>query len=316
LTAYPSDLLDQPLDERSTEVILQPGGRGSAHVASPDPAASAVAPGGVAAEIGWLPDLAHLGVGTALLGLLVAAAAGAGHALSPGHGKTVMAAYLIGSRGRTRDALVLGAAVTFSHTAGVLLLAAVVLLASDLLPPERLYPVLGAVSGIAVALIGLWLLVGCVRRYRFQRRHRLAHAHGDEHGHAHEHAHGHSHAHGHAHVHEGAGDATPGLRGLVALGIAGGLVPSTAALLLLLAAVSAGQPLYGLAMALAFGAGMAATLTGVGLAVVRGRELVARRLAGRLPRARLAVTAAPWVVSLVVLVGGVVLAGQALATRL
>jgi ABC-type nickel/cobalt efflux system permease component RcnA len=107
----------------------------------------------------------------------------------------------------------------------------------------------------------------------------------------------------------------PGLRGLLALGIAGGLVPSTAALLFLLAAVAAGQPAYGLAMAVAFGGGMALTLSVIGLAVVRGRELVAGRLTGRLPRLAVA-GATPWAMAVVVLVGGVLLTGQALVTRL
>jgi len=111
----------------------------------------------------------------------------------------------------------------------------------------------------------------------------------------------------------------PGIRGLLAIGIAGGLVPSTAALVLLLAAVAAGQAAYGLALALAFGAGMAAVLTGIGLAIVQGRQRLGHRLAGwnagtGVP-ARLA-GAAPWAIAFVVLVGGVLLTGQALAQTL
>jgi ABC-type nickel/cobalt efflux system permease component RcnA len=314
LTTYPTDLLSQPLAERSATVTLTPGGAplaaspvtdaqpldGASASGATDVAAAV--PGGVSAELPFLPDLGALSLGTGMLGLLVAAIAGAGHALSPGHGKTVMAAYLVGSRGQARHAVLLGAAVTVSHTLGVIGLGAVVLFASDLLPAERLYPILGTLSGAAVIVIGAWLLVGCARRLRADRRH------------AHDHAHGHAHEHGHEH------DAQlPGLGGLLAIGIAGGLVPSTAALVLLLAAVAAGQPAYGLALALAFGIGMAAVLTGIGLAIVQGRDRFGRRVAAWTSRApvtmRLA-SAAPWAIAVVVLVGGVLLTGQALAQTL
>lgn len=311
LLAYPDGLLDQPLDERSLTVEVLRGGAPQVVGAVPDarpladsapvePAdVSGAVPGGVAGEIPGLPDLNSLSLGVGLVGLLAAGLAGAGHALSPGHGKTVMAAYLIGSRGSARDALLLGAAVTVSHTLGVLLLAALVLLASGLFPAERLYPILGAASGLTVTLIGAWLLVGCVRRLR------------DRHRHAHAHAHGHAHAHSPA-------MRLPGIGGLLAIGVAGGLVPSTAALVLLLAAVSAGQPAYGVGLALAFGLGMALVLTSIGLAIVHGRDRLGRRLgavARLAPIGRLSAVA-PWAAAVVVLIGGAVLTGQALTTTL
>ena len=318
LTSYPTDLLSQPLAERSATVVLRPGGAVLATPSVPDaqpldelpalgqPAGAAAVPGGVAAELPFLPDLASLNVGTGILGLLVAAIAGAGHALSPGHGKTVMAAYLVGSRGRARHAVLLGAAVTVSHTLGVIGLGGVVLLASDVLPVERLYPILGTLSGAAVSVIGAWLLLGCLGRFRSERRHAQGHDH------AHDHAHGHEHSHEHE-------APMPGVRGLLAIGIAGGLVPSTAALVLLLAAVAAGQPAYGLTLALAFGAGMAAVLTGIGLAIVHGRQRLGDRLAGwagRVPAASRLAAATPWAIAVVVLVGGMILTGQALAQTL
>ena len=322
LTAYPTDLLSQPLAERSATVVLRPGGPALARDpgsdaqplgdsgGAPSGEGAATVPGGVAAELPFLPDLDSLSFGTGLIGLLVAAVAGAGHALSPGHGKTVMAAYLVGTRGRARQAVLLGAAVTVSHTLGVLALGGVVLFASDILPAERLYPILGLLSGAAVILIGAWLLVGCLRRMRADASHARAHEHGHPHGH--EHAYRHEHPHDHA-------ASMPGLRGLLAIGIAGGLVPSTAALVLLLAAVAAGQAAYGLALALAFGAGMAAVLTGIGLAIVQGRQRLGHRLArwntGTRVPARLA-GAAPWAIAVVVLVGGVLLTGQALTQTL
>lgn len=308
LTSYPTDLLSQPLSERSATVDLRlrgpsldarsvPDAQPLADVVAPgQPAGAGTVPGGVAAELPFLPDLASLTIGTGMLGLLLAAVAGAGHALSPGHGKTVMAAYLVGTRGRARHAVLLGAAVTVSHTLGVIGLGGVVLLASDILPAERLYPILGTLSGAAVTVIGAWLLVGCLRGLRAKRMH----AHGHEHPHEHE-------------------AAMPGVRGLLAIGIAGGLVPSTAALVLLLAAVAAGQPAYGLALALAFGTGMAAVLTGIGLAIVQGRQRLGQRLGGcaaRVPAASRLAAATPWAIAVVVLVGGVVLTGQALAQTL
>jgi ABC-type nickel/cobalt efflux system permease component RcnA len=338
LTRYPTDLLQQPLAERSVTVAVRPGGPALDAWSAPDawPLGSAApapgtaglvpggVPGGVGQELAGLVDVEHLTLPLALLGLLVAGIAGAGHALSPGHGKTVMAAYLVGSQGGVREAILLGAAVTVSHTLGVLLLAAVVLVAGSALPPERLYPVLTVASGAMVAGIGLWLLAGCVRRARRSRSFRdhahdhdsaHSHAHDSGHGHAHDSGHGHAHDSAHGHAHPQPVERLPGWRGLAAIGVAGGLVPSTAALILLLGAIGAGQPAYGLALALAFGAGMAAVLTGIGLALVHGRA-VAARLGPSVPGARRMATAIPWVTAVVILVGGVVLTSTTLATTL
>jgi nickel/cobalt exporter len=311
LTSYPTDLLRQPLNERSIDVPLRPGGPRTAPWSTEDawpldvasrraPGGDVSVPGGVAGELASIVDFRHLSPSLALLGLLIAAVVGAGHAVSPGHGKTVMAAYLVGSRGGPRHALLLGGAVTVSHTLGVLLLAAVVLLAGRVLPPERLYPVLTVLSGATVVVIGAALLIGCIRRARATATH--------PHEHASVHRHGwrvHSH------------DPRPptAWRGLAALGIAGGLVPSTSALILLLGAVGAGQPAYGLALSVAFGVGMATVLTGIGLAMVHGRALVGRLGLGG-PRTRIAAAAMPWVTATVVLVGGLLLTGQTLAASL
>jgi nickel/cobalt transporter (NicO) family protein len=327
LTSYPTDLLTQPLDERSLDVTLRPGGPPVARLAVPDaspldgpsgediPAPDASRPGALG-ELAGLPNLNELSLGAALIGILLAAVAGAGHALSPGHGKTIMAAYLVGTNGSTRHALLLGAAVTLSHTLGVLVLAAVVLLAADLLPPEQLYPILTAVSGAAVTVIGAGLLVGCLRRFARSRSH--------DHDHPHEHASVHRHG-WRVHSHDvpspaaPAGPSLPGRRGLIAIGLAGGLVPSPAALVLLLAAIAAGQPAYGLLVALSFGVGMAAVLSGIGLLLVHGRRRLSDRLerrGSRLPAAQRLAAAMPWAIAIVITAGGVLLTGQALVTRL
>ena len=157
------------------------------------------------------------------------------------------------------------------------------------------------------------------------------HGHDDAHDYAHDHAHGHSHGGGHSHSHGGGhpdaeptthakrATALPGLRGATLLGMANGLVPSPSALVLLLAAVAGGQPLYGLTLALSFGLGMAAVLMGMGLAIVHGRQRLSNRLRhlgrqwpglGRLG------AATPWLVALVITGGGLLLTGQALAVQL
>jgi ABC-type nickel/cobalt efflux system permease component RcnA len=321
LTSYPADLLSQPPNERAVAVSIAPGGSALPQWSPPDawPLDGSMAtsdsvtavPGGVGGELVSLIDFAELSLPLALVGLIVAAVAGAGHALSPGHGKTVMAAYLIGSRGGTRQAIVLGGAVTVSHTLGVLLLAAVVLLAGSILPPERLYPILTVVSGATVVVIGALLLAGCVRRSLTSAAHG-AHAHhtDDPEG---------MHRHGwrvHSHRRDPAPDTLPGWRGLAALGVAGGLVPSTSALILLLGAIGAGQALYGVALALAFGIGMAGVLTGIGVALVHGRAWIEGAGPARRPAVQRAAAALPWLTAVVVIVGGLVLTGQTLATTL
>jgi nickel/cobalt exporter len=319
LTLYPADLLTRPLAESAISVQAAPGGpilttppvpdaapltssTAGVPMAPADGQAGIGAGGGLAGLIAF-GDMSPL---TVILGLLVAALVGAGHALSPGHGKTIMAAYLVGTAGRPAHALLFGLTVTVSHTIGVLGLALVVWLAADILPPERLYPILTVISGATVIIVGTALISDLVRK----RRHRESVPTG------HDHDHDHPHPHAHPHPHPASGS---GRRRLVVLGAAGGLVPSTAALVLLLGAVAAGQPAYGVALALAFGAGMAAVLGGIGLALVQGRRWIGARgaspVVGRWASGRLAAFG-PWALAVTVLVGGVVLTSQALVVSL
>ncbi len=333
LTRYPTDLLSQPLDVRAMRLVASPGGAQIARFVAPDarpltsdPAGSAAdppaaVPGGVGGELGGILGARDLTPPIVLGSLLVALVLGAAHAVSPGHGKTVMAAYLVGSRGTGRQALVLGLTVTGSHTLGVLALAAITLLASDVLPPERLYPLLGVGSGLVVVAIGGWLLRSRWRDGR-ERGHDRAHEHPHLHEHPdlheHPHAHGDPHPHSHPGPHQEAHDhAIHGretsplrLRRLVALGLAGGLVPSASALLLLLGSLAAGRPLFGLVLVVAFGAGMAAVLAGLGLALVHAAGLV-ERLSRRGGLGRITAWM-PVGTAVVVLVAGIVLTGQAL----
>ena len=197
------------------------------------------------------------------LAVMLALALGAAHAISPGHGKTIMAAYLVGSRGTAWHAVVLGLTVTVSHSIGVVALGAVVLYASHLVAPEDLYPWLGLVSGAIVVAIGSWLLVSRLRAYQNNERHEHHHHHdGDHH-----------------HVHEDPGTgkgASIGWKGLAALGVANGVVPSASALLILLAAVSLHRVGLGILLIFAFSAGMAAVLAGVGLLLVYARSAIER----------------------------------------
>ncbi len=312
LTRYPAELLSTPRDDRSIDLQVAAGGDQLAPARIPDaqpmgqparrttPSLAASVPGGV--QLTALLGNGDLSVAAILLSLLLAAGLGALHALSPGHGKTVMAAYLVGSRGTARHAVVLGLIVTAAHTMGVVGLALVTLLASDFLPPERLYPILGLSSGAIVIGIGVYLLAARWRAVSSARRHRLDHAHGGDHGHEHH------------HEHALPAGTTLSWGALFSLGLAGGLVPSASALLLLLGAIAIGKPAYGLALAIAFGAGMAVVLSGIGILMVRASRLVERmpRLGG-LWRFNPAI---PWLTAVVVLGAGIYLTTQALAQPL
>ncbi len=274
LADYPTDLLASPPQDVEARLTFR---RELAPplLASPGPwmAARALAPARLAPNLQATPRSAFTelmttrprGMGIALLALVVAAGLGAVHALEPGHGKTVVAAYLVGSRGTAWHALVLGLVVTASHTAGVYLLGAVTLYASRYIVPERLYPWLGVASGLTVAGLGIVLFL---RRYRgASRRHSHDHAHDDHHHHAHHHAHGHQHHHPGADV---------SLKELVALGVTGGIVPCPAALVVLLSALALGRLGFGLVLIVAFSVGLAAVLIAIGLLVLHARRFMAR----------------------------------------
>jgi len=302
LTSYPRDLLTQPLDVRSTTVTVQSGGAALPAWTAPDaqplagatPAAPALGvtpvsavPGGIGDNLAGLVDVQDLNPLAILVSLAIAFGLGVVHAVSPGHGKTIMAAYLVGTKGSSRQAVGLGLAVTISHTLGVLALAGITLAASSVLPPERLYPILGVTSGGLVIVIGASLLLSRLRNIRRSRAAAAqAHSHAVDHRapgpqpHLHganaDHGHAHSHAHPHPHAPLPA-DATISWRGLIALGLSGGLVPSASALILLLGSIAAGRVGYGLVLVLGFGLGMAVVLAGIGLLLVHARRLVERR---------------------------------------
>ena len=206
---------------------------------------------------------AELGLSAGLVALAAAIGLGAVHAAAPGHGKTLMAAYLVGTNGTKRQASILGLSVALSHTAGVLVLGLITLWASTSFSPDRVYPFLTALSGLIIFGIGLGLVWKRVR-------HR---------GH-------HHHPHDHVHPH-GSELRTVNWKSLAALGLSGGLVPSASAVLLLLGAIQLGRVEFGLLLILAFGLGMAATLVGAGLAVVAASRFGLGLMTGRVWAGRL-----------------------------
>jgi nickel/cobalt transporter (NicO) family protein len=300
LTSYPSDQLTSPLDQRTATLRLRPGGPSApADPVAGDGTLASGARGGVdraTAAFTALVGERSRSAGFAVVAILLAVGLGGAHALAPGHGKTVMAAYLVGLRGTLRQAVTIGATVTVTHTAGVLVLG-LVLSTTRAVASERVYPWLGLASGLLLAAVGVGLLV------------RARTGHGHPHGHGHDHTHDHDHG-----QHRHAAGPPLGRRGLVALGLAGGLVPSPSAVVVLLGGIAIGRAWFGVALVLAYGLGMAATLTGIGLLLARLRNRMDRRLqlpGGSLP-ARLGRLLPAVTASVIVLVGlGLAIQGAA-----
>jgi ABC-type nickel/cobalt efflux system permease component RcnA len=280
LTSYPADLLTSPLDERTVELSFRV--EAGAPASSQPATTTATSPLDFGARLAEIVNGSVTSPAGMLLALLAAMLWGAMHALSPGHGKTVVGAYLVGSRGTPLHALFLGMTVTITHTAGVVALGIVILLASRTIMPEVFYPWLSLASGLMVVLVGVTILRQRVPGLHPAHDH--AHAHGDAEHHHHEHGGGFVHTHdGHSHSHlpPGGADNRVTWRNLLALGISGGLLPCPSALLALLGAVALGRAGFGLAVVVAFSLGLAATLTGVGLLFLyAGRLLERRRLPG------------------------------------
>jgi ABC-type nickel/cobalt efflux system permease component RcnA len=265
LRQYPKSLLQSPLDITSAHALVAP----TAHpVPQLSTGRSLEAPDRVA-DSGFtkLIGRRRLSVLVVLASLAAALFWGAAHALSPGHGKTIVTAYLVGRRGTPRDAAILGGIVTVTHTIGVFALGLVTLALSQWIVPDSLYPWIDVVAGVSVVLIGAAVLRSRVGDWRHARAHR--------HGHAHHH-------HDHHHTPE----PGSGLRGLLAVGVSGGALPCPSALVVLLAAISLHRLVLGLVLIVAFSLGLALTITGIGLVAVVARSALShRRLDGLLLRA-------------------------------
>ncbi len=324
LRSYPQDMLSSPLNVREARATATFGALGGNAARQLDGAAQ---PAGarVPDQFASLIAARELTPAVVALALLLALLLGAGHALTPGHGKTIVAAYLVGARGTARHAVFLGLTTTITHTAGVFALGFVTLWISNYVLPEQLYPWLEFISGVLVVGIGLMLfrsrLGGLLRRRHSGRavstsRLQFIHDHDHEHGHDHSHGphdhgphdhgphdHDHSHGphdhdhdhgphdhdhgpHGHNHMPPGADGQPVTWRGLLALGISGGLLPCPSALVVLLSAIALHRVAFGMLLIVAFSVGLAGVLTGIGLLLVYARRLFERfPTDGRLLRA-------------------------------
>ncbi|MEV6357876.1 nickel/cobalt transporter [Streptomyces hydrogenans] len=359
LRRYPPDPLATPLDQRTAELHTAPSAEAPGTTVLPGAPAVGQVTDRIAAWFDSLVASRELTVPVGLLALLLALVLGASHALLPGHGKTLMAASLAGRRGTRRDAVTVGATVTLTHTAGVLVLG-LALPAATHLAGETVLAWLGTVSGLVITSIGLWLLTKALRNKPHHHHHHHGHHHGPGHHH-HDHGHHHDHDHekhrsgdeappiapvpttrtalssaasgntrtltapapasserhdhappGHTHAHRREGRAT-----LIGMGIAGGLVPSPSALVVLLGAVALGRTAFGVLLVLAYGLGMAAVLTLAGLLLLHVKHRLKAVSHGHPRTRRLVNTAArigPTAASLLVVVVGIGLTLRALTT--
>ena len=243
LRTYPQDMLTSPLEMTEAHFTFVPTA-GAEAIRPRGLGLTASSPAHLITDrFAALITPAHLSLFTLGGSILAAIALGALHALSPGHGKAVMAGYLVGARGTTRHAISLGLTITVTHTAGVFLLGLVTLLAASVVTPEQLYPWVTLLSGLLILGIGGALLLSRARAA----------------------IHGHDHDHNHAPI---------GARGLLALGISSGIIPCPSALVVLLAAISLHRLPYGILLIASFSLGLAAVLTGIGLALAGGLPLV------------------------------------------
>jgi ABC-type nickel/cobalt efflux system permease component RcnA len=299
LTDYPSQA---PLDRREASLTVRPGGARLAEGAGG--ASTAPDRGGDRLTDAFTSLVGDRSVTPAfgLLAALLAVGLGCLHALAPGHGKTLMAAYVLGEDSRLRQLAGLGLTVAATHTAGVLVLGLVVS-ASTAVAPEAVLTGTSVASGVLLAAVGAGLLV---RRLRRGPGHHHGHPHPHDHGHGADHGHGTDHGHDHARPLPRAGSWR-----VVGMGFAGGLVPSPSALVVLLGAAAVGRVWFGVVLVVAYGLGMAAALVAAGALLVRARpRLDAWSRGGGLLGA--GVRALPLVTAGGLLVGGLSLAARAL----
>lgn len=287
LAAYPEETLSVPLNERAAEFSFVSG-----------PLAAKITPlqnrdGHFTAAVqtdrlAALIDVPEITLTIAFFGLLLAMGLGAMHAMSPGHGKAVVGAYLVGSKGTPKHAVFLGLTVTITHTLGVFALGLLTLFASNYILPETLMPFLSFFSGLIVLYIGLTMFKTRLFSFLSLDPSGHPHSHGgsshshDNHSHSdHDHAHDHHHTHernglththdGHTHSHDVPDEIS--WKSLLALGVSGGLLPCPSALVLMLSAINLNRIGYGLILTIAFSFGLAATLTVVGLVFLYGGRI-------------------------------------------
>jgi len=292
LTRYPSDPTVAPPQDLSAELkwkaveLVVAAAPAIPQAPAPIAIRPALAQPGAVVRGDFLSKLLHeqkITPWMMLVAILSAFVLGAAHALTPGHGKTIVAAYLVGSRGTLKHAAFLGAMVTFTHTIAVFGLGIAVLFLFRYVVPEQVTVWLGAISGLSIVAVGAWMF------YK-RLRHARAHAH---HHHHHHHGHGHSHSHVPDELSWG---------GLAALGASGGLVPCESALVLLLGAIALGRTGLGLLLLVSFSLGLAVVLMAIGGVVLYAKNLLPARKAGGSAFFRWVAVASPAVVTIVGLV--------------
>ena len=325
LTAYPSALIGSPRATTAVEISFGADGRAVVHAdtAADAPASGVPAPSQMRSN--QLSDMLARGTsdwGFVALTFLVAIVLGALHALEPGHGKTLLAISLVGARATVKQATILATALTVAHTIGVLALGVAINLFKGYFVPETIYPWITLISGIVIAVIGARAVQRQMRLRGATSAVATGHSHAASHGHDHPHGHGHDHAHGqdhdhadlddlaHARAHAIPGNAPLTFGGTVWAAMSGGVAPCPAALVVLLAAIALNQVAYGIFVIIAFSFGLAATLTGLGIAVVRG----ATWLQGR-PQFERFVTLGPLVSAIVIATIGAIMVGQGFAQQ-
>ena len=284
ISAPAGDAKPEPAPITKVVSIPQPKSVGAA--ISPVTRTPAAAPPGAVVRGDFLSRLLHARTITPwmlLFGFAAAFLLGGAHALTPGHGKTIVAAYLVGSRGTLKHAAFLGAMVTFTHTISVFFLGLATLFLFNYVVPEKITQWLGVISGLSIVAVGLWM---ARKRWQTMRPQHHHHHHTDTHSHHHHHDHPHDHthaspdhdAHDHHHDHgSGAHSHVPAelsWAGLVALGASGGLVPCESALVLLLGAIALRRVALGLMLLLSFSAGLAIVLMAIGIIVLYARNLL------------------------------------------
>ncbi len=324
LTAYPPNPLEAPPQDLraefawSTDAPLVTSTKSSTHAqmvrpiaqpvskAAPPPAAMTAknAPAGTVVRNDFLSRLLRrdqIPFNMVLIALVVAFGLGGAHALTPGHGKTIVAAYLVGSRGTMKHAVLLGALVTFTHTISVFALGFATLFLFRFIVPEKITEILGVVSGLSILILGAWMLLKRLRNrvahsHHHHRHGEHHHRHGEAHSHSHEYgeqdAHDHHHGEAHSHLnehdhhhHDGPGghshvpDGDISWGNLITLAVSGGMVPCESALVLLLSAVALGRVGLGLLLLLAFSLGLAGVLMATGMVVLFAKRALPQRSA-------------------------------------
>ena len=282
---YPGGDTTHPVVKQTVQPVVTPVTQPKLAPRADAPAllTAQAAPKGAVTRGDFLSKLLHqreLTPSMILLALLAAFVLGAAHALTPGHGKTIVAAYLVGSRGTLKHAAFLGAMVTFTHTVTVFALGLATLFLFRYIVPEKITQALGVISGLSIVVIGAWMLRKRLHRQSHSHphhHHHEAHDHGHSHSHDHHHhSHSHHHHHGNGHAHSHVPDELS-WGGLVALGASGGLVPCESALVLLLGAIALGRVGLGLLLLVSFSLGLALVLMAIGVLVLYAKNLIPER---------------------------------------